>query len=365
MKRLLNPNQQVLAATQQLVMNPATNPWWGYPGWGGYGYYGGYPSYPQQRVCERVPGDMECPDGTIVRRNADGTKTCCPPMSYGYSWPYYPLYSYPSFRTFTFHVKPKPSNGNGNVQPNPAKRCPDGHVLVIITTNDSAVMFCAAPKPGGGYKLTKPMQSDTNGHMPYLVDGNGNAVTTILKAPDGHHLEIEGGNGSPVVVHAVSESGDLAAPIVEPGLSHDQEAQEITPPPQENPRVCPHWCEQINLGGGLVRCVRCHPPSRGGISTVSARMSNPLYSWPLYWYYPAYGYYYPYYYGAWPYYYAWPYYWGSWPYGYGWWPFFQAKGKITGSGAAHFSGGSSGAAHFSGNPGPHFNPNLNPNPATT
>jgi hypothetical protein len=68
------------------------NWWWPYYNWWpyyGYGYGYGY-NYPwgwqqQQRiVCERIPGDMECPDGTIVRTNADGSKTCCPPQNWNW-----------------------------------------------------------------------------------------------------------------------------------------------------------------------------------------------------------------------------------------------------------------------------------------
>lgn len=49
---------------------------WYYPYPYGYGY--GYP-YQERVVCERITGDAECPNNTIVRYNADGSKTCCPP----------------------------------------------------------------------------------------------------------------------------------------------------------------------------------------------------------------------------------------------------------------------------------------------
>lgn len=49
-------------------------------GWPGYGYGGyGYQQPTERIICDRIPGSQECPDGTVVRTNADGSKTCCPP----------------------------------------------------------------------------------------------------------------------------------------------------------------------------------------------------------------------------------------------------------------------------------------------
>ena len=61
-------------------------PYYGYGaypyGYGAYPYNYGYQARPVERiVCERIAGSRECPDGTIVRRNRDGSKTCCPPDS--------------------------------------------------------------------------------------------------------------------------------------------------------------------------------------------------------------------------------------------------------------------------------------------
>lgn len=73
-----------------------------YPYYYGYPYYN-YPAYQERIVCERIPGDQECPDGTVVNVNDDGSKTCCPQTQqtgypygrypYGYPYPYY--YGYP------------------------------------------------------------------------------------------------------------------------------------------------------------------------------------------------------------------------------------------------------------------------------